>query len=423
MRRPGPPPPEEPGGPLLTSRGTVLLTVMAAWTAVPSVVASPKLNWLITLLLLALVANALWWHGARLRPSGPVALVAVLLLCGTLSVAHFGTLADLATAASAALLLLGCAVLAASAGPADVRRFSRGVMAIAVVQLVAATASALLGTPAPWGYLGAAGSTFEVNQLLPELGGRATGTMAHPIPFGTLMAVSVLLALSPVLRWPLTLRLLAAAGGAFGVVLSGSRSAALALLVAVFVAALVPGALRVQPVARTVVLLGAVVALLTVEVGSLRVVTSLQGTGSLTHRLGALDAAERLAERPLAQTLLGSGTGSLRDLFDAGLLQLDGFFAVDNQFVATFATAGLVGALALIGLVAAGLLHGHRATRPAALLMVAMFLSFDVLEWTATAVLTVVLLTLGTGRGLPEQDAARPSTGAAPIAPDQAVLR
>lgn len=389
------PVPDAVRGPLLTDRAVVLLATVTAWTLVPSVVASPRLVSVITLALLALVVNALWWHLPSVRWCAPLGLLAVLLLCETLSIAHFGTPDELVRAASFALLLLGCALLAATAGPADVRRLARGIVLLALVELAVGAASSLLGLPAPWGYLGTAGSTFEVNQLVPALDGRATGTMAHPIPFGTLMAVSVLLALTPALRWPVAVRLPMVAAGTFGVALSGSRSAALSLLVGLLVATLVPGALRLSAAARTVIVLGAAGALLLVDVASLRVVNSVQGTGSLTHRLGALDAAERLAERPLPQTLLGSGAGSLRDLFDAGFLQLDGFFAVDNQFVATFATAGLIGALALVALVGVGLVGGHRGTRPAALLMVVMFLSFDVLEWHATALLAVVLLVLG----------------------------
>lgn len=398
LPRTGNPVPPAVRGPLLTDRAVVLLVTVATWTAVPSVVASPRLVSVLTLALLALVGNAVWWHLPALRWSAPLGLLTALLLCGTLSIAHFGLPADLVRAASFGLLLLGCALLAASAGPADVRLLTRGIVLLAMAELAVGAASSLLGAPAPWGYLGDAGSTFDVNQLVPALEGRATGTMAHPIPFGTLMALSVLLGLSRALRWPSLVRLLVVSAGTFGVALSGSRSAALSLLVAVLVATLVPGALRLHPAARTLIVLGAVATLLLVEVSSLRVVTSVQGTGSLTHRLGALDAAQRLADRPPLQTLLGSGTGSLRDLFDAGYLQLDGFFAVDNQFVATFATAGLIGALALVGLVMAGLLRGDRGTRPAALFLVLMFLSFDVLEWHATAVLTVVLLVLGSRR-------------------------
>jgi hypothetical protein len=45
--------------------------------------------------------------------------------------------------------------------------------------------------------------------------------------------------------------------------------------------------------------------------------------------------------------------------------------------------------------VVVGLLRGDRATRPAALVVVVLFFSFDVLQWNATAVLLAVLLGLG----------------------------
>jgi O-antigen ligase len=259
--------------------------------------------------------------------------------------------------------------------------------------------------PAPWGYLGTPGTTFETNQLLAALGGRSTGTMAHPIPFGALMAVAVTLCFSSATGWPLLVRLLAAAALSYGVALSGSRSAALVLALALLAAVMTPGVLRVGAawrIAAALVLSGAV---LTVRATELPVVTGLEGTGSLTHRLAALDVVGRLADRSGDQVLLGSGAGSLDDLFAAGLLQLDGFFAVDNQLVATFAVAGLVGVLALVGAVVAGLVRGDRSTRPATLLLVLMFFSFDVLEWHSTAVLLVVLLVLGSGR----RDAVLPS--------------
>ncbi|MGY1727486.1 hypothetical protein ACI79J_10995 [Geodermatophilus sp. SYSU D01062] len=384
--------------PLLTRPGLVVPAVVAAWCLVPSLAAGPRLNWLLTGALACLVANALWRHARSLRWPWPVTLVAVLLLCGTLSTSHHGTLTGLVTHGSGALLLLGCALLAANAGPADVRLLGRGLVVVGLAELAVGLASTLFGTPAPWGYLGTPGSLFETNPLLPAVGGRVTGTMAHPLPFGALLALTALLALLPVLRWPVPARLLVGAAGCGGVVLSGSRSAALALLLAVAVAMLTPGVLRIGPLWRTVAVLVSAGALLTVQVGTLPVVAGLQGTGSLTHRLGALDAAVRLFGRPPAETLLGSGTGSLPDLFDAGYLQLDGFFAVDNQFVATFGTAGLVGVAALAALVVSGLRRGQRATRPAALLLVVMFLSFDVLEWNAVAVVAVALLVLGTAR-------------------------
>lgn len=392
-------PADDPSGaaePLLTRPGLVLVVVVATWTAVPSLLAPPKLVWALTAVLLALVANALWRHVARLRWTAAVTLLTVVLACGVVSSAHFGTTLDLATNGATAALVLGCALLAACCGPADVRLLVRGLVALAIVQLGVALAGQLAGRPAPWGYLGRAGISFESNPVLPGAGGRFTGTMGHPIPFGAVQAVAAALCVPRTTGWRLPVRLLAAAALCYGVALSGSRSAVLALGVALIACALVPGVLRIGTAWRIVAVLALTSAVLMVDPAELTVVSSLQGTGSLTHRVAAWDAVGRLAERSPVQTLFGSGAGSLPDLFASGLLQLDGFFAVDNQIVATFAVAGLVGVVALVSAVAVGLLRGHRDTRPAALAIVLMFGVFDVLEWTATSVAFTVLLCLGT---------------------------
>ena len=181
--------------------------------------------------------------------------------------------------------------------------------------------------------------------------------------------------------------------------MSGSRSAALALGVALLAAVLIPGVLRISTAWRIAAVLALTAALLAVEDPELPVVTGLQGTGSLTHRLAALDAAVRLTDRSPAQTLFGSGHGVARPTSSPeGCLQLDGFFAVDNQLVATFAVAGLVGrgrARRRGGGRTAARAPRDPAGRAAA---GAMFGLFDVLEWTATRVLVDVLLCLGTAR-------------------------
>jgi hypothetical protein len=192
--------------------------------------------------------------------------------------------------------------------------------------------------------------------------------------------------------------------------MSGSRSAAVVLCVAVLVAVVTPGVLRIGTAARVAVLLALAGGALYLQGKQLTALESLQGTGSLTHRVAAWDAAVRLLDRPVVQTVLGSGTGSLDDLFAAGFLQLDGFKAVDNQLVATFAVAGVVGLAALVGLFVVGVFRGDPAVRPAALLMIGMTMSFDLLEWNATAVLLIALATLGSAvrpaRAVPEAPAA-----------------
>ncbi|WP_176522804.1 hypothetical protein [Blastococcus aggregatus] len=401
-------------GPLATRPGVVLVVVVAAWAAVPSLVAGPKITWAVLAALLVLVLASLWQHGRTVRWTMPVTLVTVVLLCGTVSSVHHGTPVELVAGAATALLLVGCTLLAVTCGPDDVRLLARGLVLLALAELAVALAGSSFGVPAPWGYLGGAAPAYDVNQLVPALGDRATGTMAHPIPFGTLMAVAAALCLTRATRWPVSVRVLAGAAAGYGLAMSGSRSAAVVLCAATVIAVVTPGALRIGMAARIAIVLTAAGVVLRLQDARLGIVSSLEGTGSLTHRLAALDAAERLLDRSLAQTLLGSGTGSLDDLFAAGLLQLDGFFAVDNQLVATFAVAGLVGAVALVAALALGLLRGDPQVRPAALLMVGMVMSFDLLEWNATAVLLVALATLGsaarTARPGPEAALPRPAT-------------
>jgi hypothetical protein len=382
-----------PGGPLV-SPPLVLLAVLGTWALVPSVAAPPKVVWGLTVVLLGLVLNAVAWHRHRVRWTAPTLLLGLSLACAAVSSGHDGTLLELVPALLTGALLVGCCALAAACDPGDVPVLVRGVVLLALAEAAVAAASSLLGLAAPWGYLGRSGSTFGTNDLLPALAGRATGTMAHPIPLGTLLAVAAVLSLTAAHGWSRPVRLLAAVACTGGVLLSGSRSAALALAVALVCTLVVPGVVRLAPVWRCVGVLAGAAAVVAVDVTSLRAVSSLEGTGSLTHRLGALDAAGRLLDRPLVESLLGSGTGSLQRLFAQGYLQTDGFFAVDNQFVTTLALGGLLGVLALGAAVVVGLLRGDRATRPAALVVVVLFFSFDVLQWNATAVLLAVLLGL-----------------------------
>jgi O-antigen ligase len=210
-----------------------------------------------------------------------------------------------------------------------------------------------------------------------------------------LEAVGALLALFAARRWSWALRAPVAAVCVGGVLLSGSRSAAIVLVVAVAYGLLRPGTSRAGTLGQVVVLVAGAVAVLTVDVSDLPQLSSLAGTGSLDHRLGALQSIDDLSGRPTVEALFGSGSGALSSLFTEGLLQTDGFTAVDNQLVTTFALAGVVGVTCLVGAVLVGLLLGDRTTRPAAVAAVLMFFSFDVLQWESSAVLAVVLLSLG----------------------------
>jgi hypothetical protein len=408
------PPPSGVTWPAVTDPGLVLGGVLTVWVLVLEAGIPTKVSWVLLALCCAALLLTLSRNATRMRWSAPALLLLAVGACSTLSAARHGDLIDALEGVGGTVLLVGCALLAANCRRAEIDRLVVVVVVLALAECALAAASAFLGVPAPWGYLGRAGSLFGVNELVPALGGRATGTLGHPIPLGMLEAVGALLALFAARRWSWALRAPVAAVCGGGVLLSGSRSAAIVLVVAVAYGLLRPGTSRAGTLGQVVVLVAGAVAVLTVDVSDLPQLSSLVGTGSLDHRLGALQSIDDLSGRPTVEALFGSGSGALSSLFTEGLLQTDGFTAVDNQLVTTFALAGVVGVACLVGAVLVGLLLGDRTTRPAAVAAVLMFFSFDVLQWESSAVLAVVLLSLGvvrrTGAGA---DADEPGAGTA----------
>jgi hypothetical protein len=381
-------------GPLSTRPAAVLVGVLALWTLVPALALPTKVRWALTAAVIAVVLNAVYHHVDRVRWTAPVTLISVLYLSSTLSVLHHGTPPDMIDGLLTGVLLVGVLLLATTCGRADVLFVARGIIVLGLAELLVALLEAFAGVAAPWGYLGSGQSVVGTNPLLPFIDGRSMGTMAHALPFGTLMATAAVLAMFT--RWTRwwQWRLLTVVALSFGVLLSGSRSAVLAAVLAIALGVFLPGRRHAVLVRFAAVVTTAII-LFTVDLSELPIFTSLEGTGSLEHRLGALEAAGRLVDRPILEMLFGSGAGSLSELFASGFLQVDGFFAVDNQLVQTFAVAGLVGLLCLLGVVVLGLARGDRSTRPAALCVFAMFFSFDILAWQSTALLFVVLAGLG----------------------------
>ncbi|GEM_PF-4051441 len=95
--------------------------------------------------------------------------------------------------------------------------------------------------------------------------------------------------------------------------------------------------------------------------------------------------------RPTTEALLGSGFNSQSSLFQRSLLQDGNLLVIDNQFVSTLATAGIIGLLALVGLVFAAF-NGRGPSEIAILLAaVSFFFIFDALRWLGPAVFIIVL--------------------------------
>lgn len=215
---------------------------------------------------------------------------------------------------------------------------------------------------------------------------RAQGSFGHPL----LLAFVLVVAAGLVLRRQATLlRFLTVVALFAGVLATGSRSATLIMAAMILFAF---GSKKLAWV-RGLVLAGAGF-LLVSGTGVLdSVIERFSESGSLTHRQGAIDALPRLiSEQDPAKLAFGNGWFSREALYERGLLQLDGFIAVDNQFVSLLVTAGWVGLGLFVLLMLGALRHAGFEARIALLGAFVMFAVFDVNEFPATwAVLSLLI--------------------------------
>lgn len=392
--------------------GVVLGVLVAVWALLPNVVAKPRYVWPVEGATVVLLLASVAVQRRELRWSAPTGLVSLLSVCMVLSVSTYGMVSDLILGAGVAVMMVGATLLGTNMGPADLRIFVDLVLALAGLQLLLATAEQFAGLAEPWGDLSITGATPSSNPLLTALPLRATGSMGHPIPLGLLMAVAAVLVLFAHRPWRWSVRIPLAVAFTAGLLFSGSRSAVLALPLALLFAALIPLGWRYGGVLRAALLLGATAAFAFGNLQDATVFSSLSNTGSLTHRIGAINAALKLTTRPLRQALFGSGFDSVPDLFDAGYLQDDGFRTVDNQLVTTMALGGTVGLVLLLAAVGYGLARARPAVRPAVVLIGVMFFSFDLLNWFSPMLLFFTLLSLGSA--VPERYGSIPGPATAP---------
>jgi hypothetical protein len=182
---------------------------------------------------------------------------------------------------------------------------------------------------------------------------RVAGTARHPIEFGLAMAAVLPIALhfaaharTLVARWGSRVSSVLIAGA---IPLALSRSAVIALaLVAVIIVPTWPSSRRwgaAAALAAMVVTLSLIAPAVLPEIGGL--LAQKEGTGSLETRANATDVAfELINERPL----FGHGFSS----------EFDSPVVIDNQYLVTTIETGVVGLVALLGLVGAGVVAGRR---------------------------------------------------------------
>jgi O-antigen ligase len=180
---------------------------------------------------------------------------------------------------------------------------------------------------------------------------RALGSFAHPIPLATFLITSLVLALwatqIPVRRYLNILRLLILAVIAMGAVITFTRSAWLAFIVATVGAFAYPRASGANRLRIIALVLSIVVLVAVTPLGGnvLERIQNVEGTSSLEQRMGSLQAVPQLLSRDPASVLLGGGANAREDLFARNVFQQTdiGLEVIDNQYVSILTEAGLLG--------------------------------------------------------------------------------
>ncbi|WP_230671383.1 O-antigen ligase family protein [Rathayibacter sp. Leaf248] len=298
--------------------------------------------------------------------------------------------------------------------------FAFGQVALSVVEFT-------LSTPPVWGFSDSAPNGYP-NPLLGEGILRSSGTAGHPIVLSVIYLVTFTLLWRNSVQWPLSGRVLALLLIAVGLVISGTRSALLAILVAVVVSAVLAArtfGARLRNAIVAVTAAGASLLIPSIRASLDAALAELLNSGSYSHRAGAYESiGELITRRSSFESSFGSGRNSIPDLFDRGFLQQDGFRAVDNQFVNTLGTGGLAAVVVLFTIITLGLIAGSATSRILILSVVVMFLSFDALTWYAPNMLFFALIGLAGSRvGKRSADSAATSSAALPSRAAAAPLR
>lgn len=329
-----------------------------------------------------------------------------VLLCGLLAWSIAVTLLSpdpsplLRSALLAVPVACGFAVMGGASWD-QLQSVSRVVAALAMTESLIAVAELALNVGPLWApaqrtYLGLPGHLMN-----PFFGGveRAQGTLGHPLPLGYLLMVSLALCLS-VLRLTPVAKSVVACVHLSGLAVAGSRysfAASLVLLIVLW---------SPRTIARRALVTVCMAAALVVHLDSRQnflapMLESIQSSGSYTHRVGAAAASLRLLfGQGVVGTVAGNGLGSNQRLYASGLLQADGFEAIDNQYVQTLAQAGLIGLLLLVAFLLRVTVKGPPILRPVLTAAAVNLAIFDVLMWPSMALMSSVLWGAASSRAL-----------------------
>ncbi len=365
------------------------VVVLGATGTAPDAVRYSSVAAAAALLLVALLL------GTRERVQSHHLLPLVLWLGWTVLVSLYAGSSSLETMALLLLVPFLFLLVVPRLSSPDIVPLLRWVGLTVVLQALIGLAEVTVMSQPVWSNLTISGlPVVRYNPFLPELA-RVQGTTGHPIILSLVMIVALLLLVAlgrSLSRW---YRSVCISAALVGLLLTGTRSAFVALAVGLFVYLLLApsGASRLR---NFLVIIGSGAAIWLGDFGLSRVATEAVASNSFKHRVDGWVNFDQLLYRSGNVGMVGSGLNSELEIFAQGLLQQDGFFVIDNHLIWTLAISGVVGLVLMTAAIAAGWFRADRLGRALLAVMVVMGFSFDLMTWIVSASLFIVVLALPT---------------------------
>ncbi|WP_298944464.1 hypothetical protein [uncultured Microbacterium sp.] len=302
-----------------------------------------------------------------------------------LSTGAAGDTADFVKASGIALLWATVFLLASNLSPVARDQVLRFLVIIGLLQVVVMVFESVVPLAIVRDQIAATTDSpyiIRPNLILGDWTNRAQGTLGYPIAAGNYMALCFALCLSWLKVGPRSRVILLTSFG-LAIVLTGTRTALIAIAVASVVA--LWNSTKLGFGGRFAATVAGCAALWAVDafIGAAAEADDF----SLTHRWSVAAGFFALLNRPLNIVLFGSGLNSHASVFEQGYLETSATGALDNAFIMTFVTSGLLSLLALVGLMIYTFYWSPGVLRPAFATFVVFFFSYDALWWHFTAVL------------------------------------
>ncbi|MGY3128163.1 hypothetical protein ACVWW9_001662 [Agrococcus sp. UYP33] len=317
-------------------------------------------------------------------------LVAYLVYSSAIAIVFLTPSAAALRAVTTVALIL-VVVLARRTSVASTDYFPVLLACLVLAEVAFGVSEAFLGADAVWPRPdGSDRLEGRVNHIAPWLAGRVLGTFAGPIPYGTVAGVAFLAALWMVIERGRRRFIWVLAIAAFGLLLSGTRSAILAVVLIVVMWLLVRSSAS-RPLIVCVGLLGGAALLLLSDVGALFGLQGFTDSTSYEHRTQILGSITDVLTKqdPLA-VIFGNGDNARDLLVNGTITTTTGVTVFDNQLVRELAASGVIGTTLLIAGMVMALRRGNGLSRMVVVFVGLMFLSFDALTWQSVSVLFLI---------------------------------